>query len=147
MYPGALAALARCASLGTTVILSDGDAVLQPLKVRAAGLWEAVGGRVLIYVHKEQMLEDVARHYPAAHYVLVDDKVRILAAVKQAWGDEADERVSAPGSLCVRCGGTGAPRRPDLTLPKHRGAGELRRSARFLARPARRRYAKLDREG
>ena len=86
LYPGALAALERCARLGSTVILSDGDAVFQPMKVRAAGLWEAVGGRVLIYVNKERMLEEVARRYPAAHYVLVDDKVRILAAVKAIWG-------------------------------------------------------------
>ena len=87
LYPGALAALARCARLGTTVILSDGDVVFQPRKVHRAGLWDAVGGRVLIYLHKEQMLDAVARRYPAAHYVVIDDKLRILAAVKHAWGE------------------------------------------------------------
>jgi FMN phosphatase YigB (HAD superfamily) len=87
LYPGALAALARCARLGTTVILSDGDVVFQPRKVHRAGLWDAVGGRVLIYLHKEQMLHAVARRYPAAHYVVIDDKLRILAAVKHAWTD------------------------------------------------------------
>ncbi|HEX4388457.1 MAG TPA: HAD family hydrolase [Steroidobacteraceae bacterium] len=87
LYPGALDALARCARLGTNVILSDGDVVFQPRKVQRAGLWDAVGGRVLIYLHKEQMLDAVARRYPAAHYVVIDDKLRILDAVKRAWGE------------------------------------------------------------
>jgi FMN phosphatase YigB (HAD superfamily) len=86
LYPGALAALARCSGLGTSVILSDGDAVFQPRKLQRSGLWDAVDGRVLIYVHKEQMLAAVAQRYPATHYVMVDDKLRILAALKQAWG-------------------------------------------------------------
>jgi FMN phosphatase YigB (HAD superfamily) len=86
LYPGALAALARCASAGVTVILSDGDVVFQPRKVQRSGLWDAVGGRVLIYLHKERMLDAVERRYPAAHYVVIDDKLRILSAIKQAWG-------------------------------------------------------------
>jgi FMN phosphatase YigB (HAD superfamily) len=86
LYPGALAALARCSALGTSVILSDGDAVFQPRKLQRSGLWEAVQGRVLIYVHKEQMLAAVERRYPASHYVMVDDKLRILVALKQIWG-------------------------------------------------------------
>jgi FMN phosphatase YigB (HAD superfamily) len=86
LYPGALAALARCGSAGVTVILSDGDVVFQPRKVQRSGLWEAVGGRVLIYLHKERMLDAVERRYPAAHYVVIDDKLRILSAIKQAWG-------------------------------------------------------------
>jgi FMN phosphatase YigB (HAD superfamily) len=85
LYPGALAALGRCAQLGTTVILSDGDVVFQPRKIQRAGLWEAVHGRVLIYLHKELMLDAVARLYPADHYVMVDDKLRILAAMKRVW--------------------------------------------------------------
>ena len=85
LYPGALAALARCRTLGPTVILSDGDVVFQPRKVQRAGLWDAVEGRVLIYLHKEQMLEDVERRYPAARYVMIDDKLRILAAMKAIW--------------------------------------------------------------
>jgi FMN phosphatase YigB (HAD superfamily) len=85
LYPGALAALARCRAEGLTVILSDGDVVFQPRKVQRAGLWDAVEGRVLIYLHKEEMLSDVARRYPAAHYVMIDDKLRILAAMKQLW--------------------------------------------------------------
>ena len=85
LYPGALAALARCRALGPTVILSDGDVVFQPRKVQRSGLWQAVEGRVLIYLHKEQMLEDVERRYPAARYIMIDDKLRILAAMKTVW--------------------------------------------------------------
>jgi FMN phosphatase YigB (HAD superfamily) len=86
LYPGALDAVDYIASLGQTVILSDGDVVFQPRKIERAGLWHAFGGRVLIYIHKELELEDVARRYPAEHYVLIDDKIRILTAVKKTWG-------------------------------------------------------------
>jgi len=86
LYPGSIDALAHCARFGPTVVLSDGDVVFQPRKVECSGIGEAVEGRVLIYIHKEQELEDVERRYPAEHYVLVDDKVRILTAVKRAWG-------------------------------------------------------------
>ena len=82
LYPGALDAIAHLRTRGLTVILSDGDVVFQPRKVQRSGLWEAVEGRVLIYVHKEQMLADVERRYPARHYVMVDDKLRILSAMK-----------------------------------------------------------------
>jgi FMN phosphatase YigB (HAD superfamily) len=88
LYRGALAAIAHMQQLGTAVILSDGDVVLQPRKIQRSGLWDAVQGRVLIYVHKEQMLETVARLYPARHYVMIDDKPRILAAIKQHWGSK-----------------------------------------------------------
>src|SRR5438552_6861489 len=87
LYPGALDVIERLRSWGQTVILSDGDVVFQPRKVERSGIFEAVEGHVLIYIHKEQELNDVERRYPAAHYVLIDDKPRILAAVKSAWGD------------------------------------------------------------
>jgi FMN phosphatase YigB (HAD superfamily) len=87
LYPGSLDALEHVRPWGLTVILSDGDVVFQPRKVQRSGLWEAAEGRVLIYIHKEQMLDDVERHYPAGHYVMVDDKLRILTAMKKAWGD------------------------------------------------------------
>ena len=87
LFPGSLDALEHVRAFGPTVILSDGDVVFQPLKVHRSGLFEAVEGRVLIYIHKEEELDDVERRHPAAHYVLVDDKVRILAAVKQRWGN------------------------------------------------------------
>jgi FMN phosphatase YigB (HAD superfamily) len=86
LYPHALEVLKRLRSLAPTVILSDGDVVFQPRKVEHAGLSEAVDGHVLIYIHKEESLDDVERRYPAEHYVLVDDKLRILDAVKQVWG-------------------------------------------------------------
>jgi FMN phosphatase YigB (HAD superfamily) len=85
LYPGALAALEHARGRGTAVILSDGDVVFQPRKVQQSGLWDAVDGRVLIYIHKERMLNDVERQYPARHYVMVDDKLRILAAMKKIW--------------------------------------------------------------
>jgi FMN phosphatase YigB (HAD superfamily) len=87
LYPGALDVVERLRTWGPTVILSDGDVVFQPRKVERSGLWEAVDGQVLIYVHKEEMLDDVEERYPARHYVMVDDKLRILAASKQIWGD------------------------------------------------------------
>jgi FMN phosphatase YigB (HAD superfamily) len=87
LYPDALEVLAHARTLGVPVVLSDGDVVFQPLKVQRSGLWKAVDGQVLIYIHKEQMLEDVERRYPARHYVMVDDKLRILAAMKKLWGD------------------------------------------------------------
>ena len=87
LYPQALQVLAHCGRFGPTVILSDGDVVFQPRKVRRSGLWDAVEGRVLIYLHKEQMLESVRRRYPASRYVMVDDKLRILTAMKGAWGN------------------------------------------------------------
>jgi len=86
LYPGSLDALEHVRAWGETVIISDGDVVFQPRKVQRSGLWEAVEGRVLIYVHKEQMLDDVERRYPGRHYVMVDDKLRILAAMKKIWG-------------------------------------------------------------
>ena len=85
LYPGALGALERCARRGTTVLLSDGDVVFQPRKIQQAGLWDAVDGRVLIYLHKELMLDAVERRFPAEHYVMVDDKPRILDAMKRVW--------------------------------------------------------------
>ena len=86
LYPAALDVLEHCARWGPTVILTDGDVVFQPRKIQRAGLWDAVEGRVLIYVHKEQMLEDVELRYPARRYVMVDDKLRILSAMKKIWG-------------------------------------------------------------
>jgi hypothetical protein len=85
LYPGALDAVKHVQQWGPAVILSDGDAVFQPRKVERSGLWRAVDNRVLIYIHKENELEYVERLYPANHYVLIDDKLRILAAVKKIW--------------------------------------------------------------
>ncbi len=86
LFPGSLDAIEHLSAWGPTVILSDGDVVFQPRKIERSGLFDAVGGRVLIYIHKEHELDDVEARYPARHYVLVDDKLRILSAVKQIWG-------------------------------------------------------------
>ena len=87
LYPRALDVIARVRQLGSVVILSDGDAVFQPHKVERSGLWAAVAGQILIYIHKEQVLDDVERRYPARHYVMVDDKLRILSAIKSVWAE------------------------------------------------------------
>ena len=86
LYPGALDVIEQFRGWGRTVILSDGDVVFQPRKVERSGISEAADGNVLIYIHKEEELEDVEQRYPACHYVLVDDKPRILAAIKRFWG-------------------------------------------------------------
>ncbi|MGA2256784.1 MAG: hypothetical protein ABSG53_19210, partial [Thermoguttaceae bacterium] len=86
LFPVSLDAIKHLGNWGPTVILSDGDVVFQPRKVEQSGLYKAVEGRVLIYIHKEQNLDDVENRYPAEHYVLVDDKLRILTAVKKVWG-------------------------------------------------------------
>jgi FMN phosphatase YigB (HAD superfamily) len=85
LFPNSLDVLDRCKTWGPVVILSDGDVVFQPRKVERSGLFEAVEKNVLIYVHKELELEDVERRYPAEHYILVDDKLRILTAIKKVW--------------------------------------------------------------
>jgi hypothetical protein len=89
LYPSSLDVLERFRSWGPTVILSDGDAVFQPRKIERSGLQDAVDG-VLIYIHKERELDDVEARYPAVHYVVVDDKLRILTSVKRIW----DRRVT-----------------------------------------------------
>jgi len=89
LYPLALEALRHLRAWGTTVILSDGDVVFQPRKIQRSGLWAAVDGRVLITIHKEQALDAVEESYPARHYVVVDDKLRLLTAIKQVWRERA----------------------------------------------------------
>lgn len=98
LFPSALAVLKRLADFGPTVILSDGDVVFQPHKVERSGLADAVAGRVLIYIHKEEALDDVERRFPARHYVMVDDKRRILAAVKNFWGERVTTVLVRQGS-------------------------------------------------
>ena len=116
LFPAALELLKRLSSLGPTVILSDGDVVFQPRKVERSGLAKAVDGRVLIYVHKEQALDDVERRYPADHYVLVDDKLRILAAVKQFWGERVTTVFPRQGSYAHDPKLVGAFPPADLTI-------------------------------
>jgi hypothetical protein len=101
IYPGALDVLERLRGWGQTVILSDGDVVFQPRKVERSGIAEAVEGHVLIYIHKEEELGDVEQRYPARHYVLIDDKPRILAAVKKVWGDRVTTILPRQGQYAL----------------------------------------------
>jgi FMN phosphatase YigB (HAD superfamily) len=121
LYPGSLDALEHAAALGPTVILSDGDVVFQPRKVERSGLWDAVEGRVLIYIHKEHELDDVERRYPAEHYVLVDDKIRILTAVKKIWGARLTTVFPRQGHYALAADVASYPA-PDVTIER---IGEL----------------------
>ena len=114
LYPGSLDVLEHFAAWGRVVILSDGDVVFQPRKVERSGIFEAVDGHVLIYIHKEEELDDVARRYPAEHYVLVDDKPRILAAVKNVWGDSVTTVLPRQGQFARAPGLADPP--ADLTV-------------------------------
>jgi FMN phosphatase YigB (HAD superfamily) len=85
LYPGALDVIAALRRRGAVAIVSDGDVVYQPYKIKRSGLWDAVAGNVLVYIHKEEMLDDIERRYPARRYVMLDDKIFVLAAMKAAW--------------------------------------------------------------
>lgn len=101
LYPDALKAVAHVKQWGRAVVLSDGDVVFQPRKVERSGIGRAVDGNVLIYIHKEAMLADVTAHYPAEHYVLIDDKLRILTAVKKIWGSRVTTVFPKQGHYAV----------------------------------------------
>jgi len=118
VYPRAAKAVSHLAGVGQTVILSDGDAVFQPHKIHRAGLWNAVGGRVLIYIHKEQMLADIVERYPARHYVVVDDKPRLLAAIKDAWGDRVTTVFPRQGHYAMDAEAVASVRTPDITIER-----------------------------
>ena len=115
VYPGSIDVIRHLAQWGPTVILTDGDIVFQPLKVERSGLAAAVGGRVLLYVHKEQELADVERRYPAERYVLVDDKIRILTAVKATWGNRVTTVFPKQGHYATDPGVAGYPT-PDCAV-------------------------------
>ena len=118
LYPDALDTLARLKRRGPTVILSDGDVVFQPRKIKRAGLWDAVGGRVLIYIHKEQMLDDLQRRHPAQHYVMVDDKLRILAAMKAQLGARLTTVFVRQGHYALDLAAIAALPAADLTIER-----------------------------
>jgi FMN phosphatase YigB (HAD superfamily) len=101
VFPGAYAVLERLGRWGRTVILTDGDAVFQPRKVERAGLAHAVGGHMLIYVHKEDELTDIERRYPAQHYVLIDDKPRLLETVKARWMERVTTVLVRQGAFAL----------------------------------------------
>jgi len=118
LYYGSLDALRYVSVWGATVILSDGDAVFQPRKVHRSGLWDAVEGRVLIYIHKEQMLADVERRYPARHYVMMDDKLRILTAMKEVWGDRLTTVFPRQGHYALDTGNVTAYPPADISIER-----------------------------
>ena len=118
LYPGALDVIAHLRRWGPTVILSDGDVVFQPRKVQRSGLWAAVEGRVLIYIHKERMLDEIVQRYPARHYVMVDDKLRILAAVKKILHDRVTTVFPRQGHYALDPHNVGAYPPADLTIER-----------------------------
>ena len=118
LFPGSLDALDHCVSIGLTAILSDGDVVFQPRKISRSGLYDAVGGRVLVYIHKEHELDDVEERLPADHYVLVDDKVRILATVKAAWGSRVTTVWPRQGHYAFDVADVARYPAPDLTIER-----------------------------
>jgi len=122
LFPESLDAVEYARSLGKPVILSDGDVVFQPRKVDGSGLYEAFDGHVLIYIHKELELDDVEAKYPAAHYVMVDDKVRILAAIKQHWGTRITTIFPRQGHYAHDVAEVAKYPQPDITLER---IGEL----------------------
>jgi FMN phosphatase YigB (HAD superfamily) len=124
LFPESLDAVAYARRLGQAVILSDGDVVFQPLKIDRSGLYEAFEGHVLIYIHKEMELDDAEEKYPAARYVMVDDKVRILAAIKQHWGARVTTVFPRQGHYAMDAAQVARYPKPDITLER---IGELQR--------------------
>jgi FMN phosphatase YigB (HAD superfamily) len=118
LYPNSLDVVERCQSFGETVIVTDGDVVFQPFKINRSGLHEAFDGKVLIYIHKEMELDDIATRYPADHYVFIDDKVRILAAVKAAWGKRVTTIFPRQGHYAVDTKEVAKYPKPDFTIER-----------------------------
>lgn len=118
LFPGSLDAVDHARSIGLPVILTDGDVVFQPRKIHRSGLFDCFSGNILIYVHKENELDDVARRYPADHYVLVDDKVRILAAVKKSWGTAVTTVFPRQGHYALDAAEVAKHPEPDVTLER-----------------------------
>ena len=116
LYPRALEVLQRLGEFGTTVILTDGDVVFQPRKVQRSGLWDAVQGRVLVYVHKERMLDAVQCHYPARRYVVIDDKLRILATIKGLLRERVTTVFARQGHYALDAAGIAAYPPADITV-------------------------------
>jgi FMN phosphatase YigB (HAD superfamily) len=128
LYPNSLDVVERVKTWGPAVILSDGDVVFQPRKVDRSGLFEAVEGNVLIYVHKEKELDDVAARFPARHYVLVDDKLRILSAVKDAWGARVTTVFPRQGHYALDAKAVAKYPPADLTIDRIGGLLDVERS-------------------
>jgi len=118
LYPRALEAVAHLRTLGLPVVLSDGDAVLQPRKIQRSGIWDAVEGRVLIYLHKERVLDAMQQRHPASHYVMVDDKPQLLAAMKIALGEKLTTVLVRQDHYALDSEKTVLKPRPDITIER-----------------------------
>jgi FMN phosphatase YigB (HAD superfamily) len=118
LYPQALQAIAHLATLGRPVILSDGDVVFQPRKIKHAGLWGAVNGAVLIYIHKERVLDHVLARHPASHYVAVDDKPNLLAAMKNQLADRLTTVFVRQGHYALAPGSNAVVPPPDRVIER-----------------------------
>jgi FMN phosphatase YigB (HAD superfamily) len=118
LYPRALEAIAHLGTLGLPVVLSDGDVVFQPRKIERSGIWDAVQGRVLIYLHKERALDAMRRRYPALHYVMVDDKAQLLAAMKRVLGPELTTVFVHQGHYAAQSANTVIDPPPDLEIER-----------------------------
>jgi FMN phosphatase YigB (HAD superfamily) len=129
LYPGALDAVRHARQWGLTVILSDGDAVFQPRIVERSGLWRGFEDRVLIYIHKEHELDDVEHWYPARHYVLIDDKLRILDAIKRVWHDRVTTVFPRQGHYALDPRELAAHPPADLTIERISDLLQFHRSA------------------
>jgi FMN phosphatase YigB (HAD superfamily) len=118
LFPRALEAVAHLSSLGRPVVLSDGDIVFQPRKIRRSGIWDAVAGRVMIYLHKERVLDHMQKRYPADHYVMVDDKPNLLAAMKSALNEALTTVFVRQGHYALAPQSNSLEPAPDMTIER-----------------------------
>jgi len=118
LFPRALEAVAHLNTLGRPVVLSDGDIVFQPRKIQRSGIWEAVRGRVMIYLHKERVLDHMQQRYPARHYVMVDDKPNLLAAMKSVLKDRLTTVFVRQGHYALAAQSNSVDPAPDMIIER-----------------------------
>jgi len=118
LFPDALEAVAHLATLGRPVVLSDGDIVFQPRKIQRSGIWDAVDGQVMIYLHKERVLDHMQRRFPSNHYVMVDDKSNLLAAMKLTLKTKLTTVFVRQGHYALAAGSDSVEPRPDMTIER-----------------------------
>ena len=118
LFPHALEAIAHLRTLGSPIVLSDGDIVFQPRKIQRSGIWDAVEGRVMIYLHKEKVLDHMQRRFPAKHYVMVDDKANLLAAMKSVLGAQLTTVFVRQGHYALAAESNSVVPAPDLVIER-----------------------------
>ena len=118
LFPRALEAIAHLRTLGSPIVLSDGDIVFQPRKIQRSGIWDAVEGRVMIYLHKEKVLDHMQRRFPAKHYVMVDDKANLLAAMKSVLGAQLTTVFVRQGHYALAAESNSVVPAPDLAIER-----------------------------